>query len=253
MGKIRSRRGYWQLFTVLVFLGIFLLAGCKNSGQVAADQWQRPLETAFAVSGADFAKWYLAGWGTLAQEAVTEEDLAAIGKEVCKELAIEVTGNTSQRAGDSFSLLYTGTKGVHQYEILLQRLPLETYLIININSVAGEGEMSKEENLLREVLTQFTMEPEPDISAMIKGYLPEQYTERKGKKILTKMIEEIGGMVVERTIEKGYMSFTGYAEALEKSVLVGTQKVNLQCSLSYDETKGKTLVYLATPLIFAEY
>ena len=111
--------------------------------------------------------------------------------------------------------------------------------------------MAKEEDLLGAVLTKYTAEP--DISAMIKGYLPEKYTERQGKKLLTRIIEAADGMVAEKTVESSYLSFTGYTERLEQCILVGTQKVNLQCALSYDEIQEKTLVYLATPLIFAEY
>lgn len=248
---MEKRKGFYGILVVWLCLCCFGVTSCGDSGEVAASQSQRPLETAFAASGADFAKWYLAGWGTLIEGDIGEDGLVAMGKNVCRELGVEITGHTSQKAGDSVTVLYTGMKGMQQYEVLLQQLPTETYLIINIDSPVGEGEMGKEETLLRETLARFVSEP--DISAMIKGYLPEKYTERKGKKILTKMIEDADGIVVERTIEPVYMSFTGFTERLEKSVLVGVQKVNLQCALSYDEIQGKTLVYLATPLIFAEY
>lgn len=242
---------YLMLISLLCCFLVVGVAGCGISDEVSADQSLGPLETAFAAGGGEFAKWYLAGWGNLSQAELTIDELAVLGKEVCKGLGIEITGNTSQQTGNSTTILYTGIKGANQYEVLLQQLPTETYLIVNIDSSSGEGEMGKEENLLREVLLTYTAEP--DISAMIKGYLPGKYTERKGKKILTKMIEGASGIVVERTIESGYMSFTGFTERVEKSVLVGVQKVNLQCALSYDEIQGKTLVLLATPLIFAEY
>ena len=247
---MEPKRRFYLLGMVLLWC-CGVVTACGGSGEVAAEQSQRPLETAFVASGADFARWYLAGWGTLQQETFSEGELADRGKEVCRELGVEITGHTSQQAGDSMTILYTGMKGLHQYEVLLQKLPTETYLIININSPVGEGEMGKEEMLLRETLAGYVQEP--DISAMIKGYLPERYTERSGKKTLTKMIEGADGIVVEKTVEAGYMSFTGYSERLEQSVLVGTKKVNLQCALSYDETQGNTLVLLATPLIFAEY
>lgn len=246
----KEKNFYLKVF-MLYLCGCLCLTACGDSGEVAADRSQRPLEAAFAAGGADFAKWYLAGWGTLASENVTEDDLEKIGKDVCRELGVEITGSIGQQGQEGASLLLTGMKGMNQYEILLQKLPTETYLIVNIDSVVGEGEMGGEEDLLRAVLQRYVAEP--DISAMIKGYLPEKYTERKGKKMLTKMIEATNGIVVERTIESGYMSFTGFSERMEQSVLVGTDKVNLQCALSYDEIQGKTLVYLATPLIFAEY
>ena len=248
---MQKEKKFYRTVILLYLCSCLCLVGCSDSGEVAADRSQRPLETAFAAGGADFAKWYLAGWGTLAAENVREEDLEKIGKDVCRGLGIEVTGSVGQQGAESTGLVLTGMKGRNQYEILLQKMPTETYLIINIDSVVGEGEMGGEEALLREVLAQYVAEP--DISAMIKGYLPEQYTEKKGRKILTKMIEATDGIVVERTIESGYMSFTGFSERLEQSVLVGTDKVNLQCALSYDEIQGKTLVFLATPLIFAEY
>lgn len=248
---MKRGKGFYGIWIVLLLLCSWGVTACSSSGEVVAEQSQRPLETAFAASGAEFAKWYLAGWGTLRQETFSEAELAEMGKEICQMLGVEVSGHTSQQAGDNISILYTGMKGMHQYEVLLQKLPTETYLIVNINSPVGEGEMGKEEMLLRETLAQFV--PEPELSAMIKGYLPEKYTERKGKKTLTKMIETADGIVVDKTMETGYMSFTGFTERMEQSVLVGTQKVNLQCALSYDEVQEKTLVLLATPLIFAEY
>lgn len=248
---MESRKQFDVIWMVLLLLCCWGVTACSSSGEVVADQSQKPLETAFAASGAEFARWYLAGWGTLTAEVSSENQLAELGKEVCRALEIEVTGHTGQQAGDSISILYTGMKGMQQYEVLLQKLPTETYLIINIDSPVGEGEMGKEETLLRETLARFVIEP--DISAMIKGYLPEKYTERKGRKILTKMIEGADGIVVEKTIESDYMSFTGYSERMEKSILVGVEKVNLQCALSYDDVQEKTLVLLATPLIFAEY
>ena len=181
------------IIVLLCFLGASAI-GCSMSGEVAADQSLGPLETAFAAGGGEFAKWYLAGWGNLSQAELTIDELAVLGKEVCEGLGMEITGNTSQQAGDSTTILYTGIKGANQYEVLLQQLSTETYLIVNIDSSSGEGEMGKEENLLREVLLTYTAEP--DISAMIKGYLPGKYTERKGKKILTKMIEGASGIVV---------------------------------------------------------
>lgn len=249
---IKLYSNHWERIIVLLLCcSVVFWGGCNNSGQVAADQWENPLANAFAVSGAEFEKWYLAGWGILPTKEYTPVQLETIGKEICRALQIEVNGNTCQQVEDSTTLLFTGIKGGSQYEILLQKLPMETYLIVNIDSVIGAGELAKEQQQLRETLSLFVAEP--DISAMMKGYLPEKYSDRKGQRILTKMIQEIDGIVVEKTVEKTYMSFTGYTEALEKSVLVGNQKINLQCSLSYDEGKEKTMVYLATPLIFAEY
>lgn len=190
----------------LFLCGFFLLAGCNSSGEVAADQWQRPLETAFAATGAEFDKWYLAGWGVLPEDHYTEEILAEMGQEICRNLQIEITGNTCQTGTDSTCLLFTGIKGGSQYEVLLQKMPVQTYLIINIHSVIGEGELGKEEILLKETLGKWVTEP--DVSAMIRGYLPEKYSEKQGQKILTKAMKKIDGIVVEKTVEKTYISFT---------------------------------------------
>ena len=112
---------------------MMFFTGCMGSDEVAADQSQPPLEAAFAVSGADFAKWYLAGWGTLAAENIQEGDLEKIGRAVCRELGVEITGSVGQQGETSTSLLLTGMKGMNQYEILLQKMPTETYLIVNID------------------------------------------------------------------------------------------------------------------------
>ncbi|HBG1011516.1 TPA: YwmB family TATA-box binding protein, partial [Clostridioides difficile] len=128
----------------------------------------------------------------------------------------------------------------------------ESYIVVDIldNKVYKHKEViySNVENVLNKYSSQV------DVSACIVGEYTKRLQNNKYDDILQKILYNMSAKQIDEVKDVNFLSITAYSKVLNDYELeyLG-EKINLNIGIKYNEDDGKTLIYIATPIIKLDY
>lgn len=93
----------------------------------------------------------------------------------------------------------------------------------------------------------------PEVTLSLNGKMSGKLTDSAKKEMAQTLLEQLGAKEVFVGPEGGSGDTYGYTEQLEEYTKVGAEKINVNVAFSYDEGNDVTNLYLATPMIKADY
>ncbi len=247
-----------SLFALLVLSTAGILIFDYNYSRTAAVKVDAPLQTAFLESGAGFVSVNLQGW-ELVDDAYHD----------CKELS-QIYEKIGAVLGENDHLVldeyddegYAGisasgeTEQGYSLDLVLQSLgdrntSDETFLIVNLIDQNHVRDIPSLQQYLMRIFKAAGCSVEP--SVVIEGKYEGLKSTREKKQIAKKIFRVLNGKMEEKADGDSYISFSGYSDAIERSVSSGGHDVNLQVALSDNEEEGCTHIYIGTPVVFSDF
>lgn len=127
----------------------------------------------------------------------------------------------------------------------------QTYLYINLikreHFLENNDIIYRVENIFREYNQPL------EITTCVLGSFDGEFNEKTTENKILKAIHRINGIVVDEYKDYLLISYTAYTDLIDKNILAGNDKINLNIALRYNEYDNKTLIWIGTPLIASGY
>lgn len=212
------------------------------------------LISALETSEADF-KYYNMKINSVINYNLSNKELHNIFLEIINNLKLDEKGiNWNQKGyGDKIQLYATIKDSNKEISIKgINKNNKESYIIVDIldNKVYKHKEdiYSSVENVLNKYSSQV------DVSACIVGEYTKRLQNHKYDDILQKILYNMSAKQIDKVKDVNFLSITAYSKVLNDDDLeyLG-EKINLNIGIKYNEDDGKTLIYIATPIIKLDY
>ncbi|KPI56349.1 hypothetical protein KW94_00780 [Clostridioides difficile] len=212
------------------------------------------LTNALEISEADF-KFYNVKINSVINYNLSNKEFRNIFIEIINNLKLDVKGiNWNQKGyGDKMQLCATIKGSDKEISIKgINKNNKESYIIVDIldNKVYKHKEdiYSNVENVLNKYSSQV------DVSACIVGEYTKRLQNNKYDDILQKILYNMNAKQIDKVKDVNFLSVTAYSKVLNDDDLeyLG-EKINLNIGIRYNEDEGKTLIYIATPIIKLDY
>jgi|GEM_PF-6019754 len=216
------------------------------------------LEHAFIATGAELKEVSISGW---VRVNTKETDLGALNDlaiRIAHELSepeSTVICNTISGSGQTTIRAITQnekqnvTATVQVMEQLLNNP--ETYLLIDIEKKDGSTGIGCFEQkilgIIRKNGEQYT------ITTCLSGWVNGKLEEEKMTRLAKQAFLSVNGRVIEGINTPQFVSYAGITEAIDRSVCVGKNSINLNIAMRHNNIEQRTYVTAATPLITHEY
>lgn len=127
----------------------------------------------------------------------------------------------------------------------------ENYMVVDIM----DGTHKADSRAVRSLLEEFfnTIGVNVTITVTLVGSLEGQLEPSDMRSICNGVLKHIQARTVEGLYQKGFISLSGYSPALGKGIMSGGRPVNIQVALRYNSYKGRTYIWVGTPIINVEY
>ena len=237
---------------VAVFLLLSaLFCACRaNPGAAQMATGEDAFAAAFRATGAQMEEMRLIAWSVKASRFMTVEEMKAEAKLVAGSLGLQGLKEKTEDEDGWRSYSLQGGNDLGTFNVLLQSLPDETYLLV---SVAVKSDIEEFPALCRTLLAAAKGKKEADLKCLIVGSFPGKLGRGDLEERISCAFAAAGARSVEQAQGGNYFSRTGYVPSLPRHLLAGQNKVNLQMAGDYSENEQKTYLYLGSPLIFDDY
>lgn len=127
----------------------------------------------------------------------------------------------------------------------------ETYLYINLIKKNNFSEIDDIIKKIESIYNSFDQQLEITtcIIGTYDGKLDEKIVQNKGIKAL----KNVKGKVVEEYKDDYLLSYTAYTPKIEKHIIVGNKKINLNLAIRYNDYEDRTYIWIGTPIIATGY
>ena len=120
------------------------------------------------------------------------------------------------------------------------------YFITDIELYKGFESTSDYEKLMKQVLEEYGIDTHVTVS--MKGSIAGDMSQYDKSKVSGKMLKMLGAKTVTTgQIQDSYVVYA-YAKSVKDSVSIGKNKINVNITMNYDETRGVTDIQLSTPI-----
>ena len=126
-----------------------------------------------------------------------------------------------------------------------QYIFMEIMLNNSINSVFAY------EEIIESILSD--MKLDGDITVNLRGDIDGNINMELRDALANQMIEKIGAKIVAENRTEDLYTIYAYDSQIKDYIKIGSDKVNLNISISYDEIKNVTSVYFSTPINNHDY
>ena len=92
-----------------------------------------------------------------------------------------------------------------------------------------------------------------DINLSLRGDIAGELSNSEKNTIADRILESLGGNVVDENRGADVYTIYAYADNINDYVVFGTTKTNINIAISYNDIKGVTEVYMATPIMNEDY
>lgn len=92
-----------------------------------------------------------------------------------------------------------------------------------------------------------------EITTNLIGSFDGEFNEKVAKSNILKILHRINGKIIDEYKDYSLISYTAYTDLIEKNILTGDDKINLNIALRYNKYDNKTLIWIGTPLIASGY
>ncbi|ATW25975.1 YwmB family TATA-box binding protein [Candidatus Formimonas warabiya] len=218
----------------------------------------QPMQAAFESSKSVFSEVKLQGWAKVDEKFCSAPELDHYGGLVENILGAPASLTRERIADEGFhSLQLKGKLSQGQsVEIIFQSLQDKkkddkTYLIINMVDTRGPESLDWSKEKMVAAFREFQKEPE--LNQLMVGFKPGKLTKSAYRTLINEIFSSIGGKISGGVEEENYISKTGYVPNIHDKLKVGSNDVNMQVAMSYNELENKTYIYIGSPLVFYDY
>ena len=107
------------------------------------------------------------------------------------------------------------------------------------------------EEIIESILSD--MKLDGDITVNLRGDIDGNINMELRDALANQMIEKIGAKIVAENRTEDLYTIYAYDSQIKDYIKIGSDKVNLNISISYDEIKNVTSVYFSTPINNHDY
>ena len=246
---------FGRLYVLLaaVLLAVAVLVGGRLVGQVEGEAVRRDTVSAvFLATGAEFSEMRLVGWSLYAERFMKKEEMQLAAAAIAAQLKLTDISETGEEEEHWRSYTVRGKNGSREYQILLQTLPNEAYLLISCYAVDSPEAFAALNESLRLLVSQ-AESAEGEVNSLLIGSIKGRLSDSETEKRAAAAFAAAGVRLVEKANENNYFSATGYTASLSDFVVSGSNRVNIQIAFDYNERSDKTYVYLGHPLVFDDF
>ena len=107
------------------------------------------------------------------------------------------------------------------------------------------------EKIMKKIMKE--LEVDTKVTVNLKGEISGDLDIALKNSISDKLLSTIKAKVVAENKDENVFTVYAYASGIEDDITIGNNKINVNVSMSYDETKDITNVYLSTPINSEDY
>ncbi len=125
------------------------------------------------------------------------------------------------------------------------------YLSISVELFSAIDSAVNYKDMLERISSIYGLEGHTSLS--FTGSMAGNLSLKERNALAEKMIDSISGKIVKEFRSEELFTIYGYSRRLKEYEEVGGEKLNFNLAIAYDEEKGMTQVYLATPYLMEDY
>lgn len=131
-------------------------------------------------------------------------------------------------------------------DISIKKSSAGEYFTTDIELYKGFESASDYEKLIKQVLEEYGIDT--IVSVSMKGSVDGDMSQYDKSEISSRMLKMLGAKTVTTgQIQDSYVVYA-YAKSVKDSVSIGKNKINVNITMNYDETRGVTEIQLSTPI-----
>lgn len=258
------KRKYWKVFIICCgILGlIFSLSNIWRSYQtVALDHNTTKIEQAFFATGAELHDVRVNGWVHVKTvdphvEVLTALAQAAVSAVIEQDQQIlyqTSTGpyHTTVQAIGKTSSTYVVATAQHIRPLEHPADTPETYLTINVESTGHTIDIQSLERKVKGILLE--KGDQSTITTCLSGWVSGKLEEEKMAHLIRQAFHRIDARIIEGITSPTFVSYAGLSEAIDRSVKIGKNHINVNIAMRHNSKEDRTYVTAATPVITHEY
>lgn len=192
-------------------------------------------------------------------------ELTDTAKEIILERAAEKIGihgysitNTAQENGVVKTLSKSSDNGDVVCKFITfeksadgKAIEFEQYLYVGITLKNSVDAAFTYEKIAREIMEE--MQIDTEVTVNLKGELQGALSDEQKERLASQMLDKMNAKKrVSRHLDEAYTVYA-YDKDMENYIMIGSDKVNVNVCISYDENRNITTVYLATPINTEDY
>ncbi len=129
-----------------------------------------------------------------------------------------------------------------------EEVKMKHYIMVKLRIKDSIHSMDRYRKLLEEALTKLGVEKK-QLTLQYEGSFSGMLTSAEKDRISELMVKELDGEVAMSYEEDGLYTVYAYTGLINEYIMSMGSKVNIQIAIAYDEEAGKTMVYLASPIL----
>ena len=131
-------------------------------------------------------------------------------------------------------------------DISIKKSSTGEFFITDIELYKGFESTSDYEKLMKQVLEEYGIDTHVTVS--MKGSIAGDMSQYDKSEVSGRMLKMLGAKTVTTgQIQDSYVVYA-YAKSVKDSVSIGKNKINVNITMNYDETRGVTDIQLSTPI-----
>ncbi len=131
-------------------------------------------------------------------------------------------------------------------DISIKKTDAGEYLKTSVQLCKGFDSVTDYEKLIKDVLDEYGINTHVTVS--MKGSIAGDMSQYDKSEISGNMLKMLGAKTVTTgQIQDSYVVYA-YAKSAKDSVSIGKNKININITMNYDETRGVTDIQLSTPI-----
>lgn len=247
------------LWTIIICLTSFHVSGQGWDVQQSFEGTVYP-EQALDLVGCDREFLNVNGWCLLNRDYMPLDDLKLLAMEAANFFGVEEYDLIFSQDTNIRQVNIRGTDGAGLViSITCKSIQVpdsnqggyESYVLVNMSGDARSTHSQVVRNLLEGFFS--TVGAKPTITLTLSGSLEGELDPGRMRSICADILRYLGAREVEGLCQEGLISISGYAPALGGEVISGNRPVNIQVGLRYNSYKGRTYVWIGTPILNIEY
>ncbi|MDR7869474.1 MAG: YwmB family TATA-box binding protein [Tissierellaceae bacterium] len=223
--------------------------------------------------GADYLQEDIIFNGVILNRFIKIDEMEIIGKDLISNLKLlgtEIDPLISESHNEKFytkeiiveenfgQICYIGQdKDKNNISIILnsyrheEELIGETYLYVNI---VKSSDFLKKNDIIEEIKSIYEMyNSKVEITSCLIGEISNDLNSDNKIKNIKKSLKRIDGEVIEEFSDESMISYTIYTPYIDQYIKIGSDRINLNIAIRYNETENKHYIWLGTPIITVGY
>ncbi len=253
--------GYKKILLSAIIICLTLFPISKQGWAV-----QQPFQELISIDqvldfvGCDREYLNVNGWCLLNKDYMPFSDLKSLAAKAAHFFGVEGYGFSSSQGNGVRQVSIKGVnKGGQVVSIMCQSVQTlaeddegyENYMVVDIVDGTHKGNS----RAVRDSLEEFfgTVGVNATITVTLVGSFEGQLEPGHMRSICKGVLEYLEARAIEGLYQEGLMSISGYSPALGKGIVSGGRPINIQVALRYNSYKGRTYIWVGTPIINVEY